>query len=200
MKWFLVILIGYLLGCSNMAVYLAKAKKVDLKKGSGNPGTSNTLILMGKKCAVLVGIHDIGKAVVAVVIARLLLPGYENEFAWALAGISCVIGHMYPFYMRFRGGKGFAPYIGLMLGFDWKAAIVIIILTVAISFVADYIVAGTLTTVISFPLYLAMTSEFRVTLLVTLLSGLIIYKHRKNLIRIYSLTEFKLRDQINKDK
>ena len=73
MHYLLILLIGYLLGCSNMAVYLAAAQNVDLRSGgSGNPGASNALILMGWRAGLLVGAHDIAKAVLAVLLCRLL--------------------------------------------------------------------------------------------------------------------------------
>ena len=72
MHYLLILLIGYLLGCSNMAVYLAAAQNVDLRSGgSGNPGASNALILMGWRAGLLVGAHDIAKAVLAVLLCRL---------------------------------------------------------------------------------------------------------------------------------
>ena len=75
MHYLLILLIGYLLGCSNMAVYLAAAQNVDLRSGgSGNPGASNALILMGWRAGLLVGVHDIAKAVLAVLLCRLLFP------------------------------------------------------------------------------------------------------------------------------
>ena len=95
-------LIGYLLGCSNMATYLAALRGVDLKSGgTGNPGASNTLILMGWRAGVIVGVHDIGKAVAAVLLAKALFPGLP--LAGAVAGVCSVLGHMFPFYLKFRG-------------------------------------------------------------------------------------------------
>ena len=71
MHYLLILLIGYLLGCSNMAVYLAAAQNVDLRSGgSGNPGASNALILMGWRAGLLVGAHDIAKAILAVLLCR----------------------------------------------------------------------------------------------------------------------------------
>ena len=105
MSYFFIILIGYLIGTSNMATYLAALKKVDLRAGgSGNPGASNAMILMGWKSGILVGVHDIGKAVAAVLLAEHLFP--ETVLAGIVAGVACVFGHMFPFYLKFRGGKG----------------------------------------------------------------------------------------------
>ena len=118
MHYLLILLIGYLLGCSNMAVYLAAAQNVDLRSGgSGNPGASNALILMGWRAGLLVGAHDIAKAVLAVLLCRLLF--HTVPLAGALSGAACVAGHMFPFHMRFHGGKGFAAYLGMTLALNW---------------------------------------------------------------------------------
>ena len=80
MHYLLILLIGYLLGCSNMAVYLAAAQNVDLRSGgSGNPGASNALILMGWRAGLLAGAHDIAKAVLAVLLCRLLFPAVPRR-------------------------------------------------------------------------------------------------------------------------
>ena len=87
MHYLLILLIGYLLGCSNMAVYLAAAQNVDLRSGgSGNPGASNALILMGWRAGLLVGAHDIAKAVLAVLLCRLLFPGTCSRSICAFTG------------------------------------------------------------------------------------------------------------------
>ncbi|MBQ1603124.1 MAG: glycerol-3-phosphate acyltransferase [Oscillospiraceae bacterium] len=187
-----IVLMGYLLGTSNMAVYLAALKGDDLRShGSGNPGASNAMLLWGWKAGVIVGIHDIGKAVLAVYLAERLFPGVA--FAGVAAGVACVIGHMFPFYLRFHGGKGFASYLGMTLALNWKFALGLCIAILVITLVTDYIVLGTMTTVISFPAYCALTHNIIMALILCIASGIIIYKHRGNLVRIYRGTEIGLR-------
>lgn len=192
MQYLFIILIGYLLGCSNMAVYLAALRGVNLRAGgSGNPGASNAMILMGWKAGILVGLHDIGKAVAAVYICKVLFPAIP--LAGALAGVFCVLGHMFPFYLRFHGGKGFASYIGMALALNWKCALCIMLAVLLITLITDYIVLGTMTTVVSFPIYTALTDSYLAALLLSLASLVIIYKHRKNLVHIYQGTEIGFR-------
>lgn len=192
MEYLYILLIGYLLGCSNMAVYLAALKGVDLRAGgSGNPGASNAMLLMGWKAGILVGIHDVGKAVAAVIICKVLFPAIP--LAGALAGVFCVLGHMFPFYLRFHGGKGFASYFGMALALNWRCALAIAVAVLIITLVTDYIVLGTMTTVVSFPIYTAITDSCIAALLLSLVSLIIIYKHRKNLVQIYRGTEIGLR-------
>ena len=192
MHYLLILLIGYLLGCSNMAVYLAAAQNVDLRSGgSGNPGASNALILMGWRAGLLVGAHDIAKAVLAVLLCRLLFPAVP--LAGALSGTACVAGHMFPFYMRFHGGKGFAAYLGMTLALNWRFALLLLLAVSLITLVTDYVVLGTMTTVISVPLYSAWSGSGTTALLLLPLSAIIIYKHRDNLVRICRGTEIGLR-------
>ena len=192
MTYFIIILIGYLIGTSNMATYLAALKKVDLRAGgSGNPGASNALILMGWKAGILVGLHDIGKAAAAVLLARYLFP--ETVLAGVVAGVACVFGHMFPFYLRFRGGKGFASYLGMTLALHWKFALVLMLAVVIITLVTDYIVLGTMTTVISLPIYCAITQNLLAALILSAASLVIIYRHHDNLVRICRGTEIGLR-------
>lgn len=188
MHYLLILLIGYLLGCSNMAVYLAAAQNVDLRSGgSGNPGASNALILMGWRAGLLVGAHDIAKAVLAVLLCRLLFPAVP--LVGALSGAACVVGHMFPFYMRFHGGKGFAAYLGMTLALNWRFALLLLLAVSLITLVTDYVVLGTMTTVISVPLYSAWSGSGTTALLLLPLSAIIIYKHRDNLVRICRGTE-----------
>ena len=192
MQYVFIALLSYLIGCSNMAVYLAALKGVDLRAGgSGNPGASNAMILMGWKAGILVGLHDIGKAAAAVLLCEWLFPALP--LAGAAAGVACVLGHMFPFYLRFRGGKGFASYLGMAFALNWRAALVILLAVIVITLVTDYIVLGTMATVVSFPLYSALTGSYVAALLLSLASLVIIYKHRMNLVRIRRGTEIGLR-------
>ena len=201
----LVALLGYLLGASNMAFYLAELKHVDLSAGgTGNPGASNALILMGWRAGVLVGVHDIGKAVLAVWLAKLLFP--DAALSGVVAGAACVLGHMYPFYTHFRGGKGFASYLGMTLALDWKFALGLLAAVVVLLLVTDYIVVGTMTTVISFPIYCALTQRLAMALILCVASAAMIWKHRENLVRIVNSTEIGFRSagrgdhRVNKGK
>ena len=201
----LVALLGYLLGASNMAFYLAELKHVALSAGgTGNPGASNTLILMGWRAGVLVGVHDIGKAVLAVWLAKLLFP--DAALSGVVAGTACVLGHMYPFYTHFRGGKGFASYLGMTLALDWKFALGLLAAVVVLLLVTDYIVVGTMTTAISFPIYCALTQRLAMALILCVASAAMIWKHRENLVRIVNSTEIGFRSagrgdhRVNKGK
>lgn len=199
MEYIVVIVLGYLLGCSSMAFYLSKLKKVDIRSGgTGNLGASNTTVLMGWKAGVLVALHDIGKSALAVILARLLFPNLEH--AGAAAGVASVLGHIFPFYLKFKGGKGFASYWGMTLALNWKLAAVIFVAGILITLITDYIALATTTTVIAVPAYLAFTTHNLMLVLILCIASLvIIYKHRKNYVRICNGTEIGLRSTARGD-
>ncbi len=193
MRYLIIIALGYLIGCSSMAYYLSKWKGVDLRKsGSGNLGASNTTVLLGWKAGVLVGAHDIGKAWLAVFLAKLLMP--ELAYAGVVAGVACVLGHIFPFYTRFQGGKGFASYLGMTIGLNWKLALVIMALVVVVTVITDYIVAGTTLTIVSVPAYLGWSQHnWNILLILLVATGVMLFKHRANYVRIFKGTEVGLR-------
>ena len=191
---YLAIIFGaYLIGSSNMAFYLSKLQKKNIRSsGSGNLGASNAVILLGWKAGVLVGIHDIGKAVLAVLLANWLYP--ELEYAAVSAGVACVLGHIYPFYLKFKGGKGFASYLGMTIALNWKLALVVLILVAVVTSVTDYIVAATATTVVTVPVAMGiMTRSWIIGLILCVATAVIIYKHWENFVRIFKGTEIKFR-------
>ena len=193
MAYFIMCIIGYLLGCSNMATYLAKAKGVDVSAGgSGNPGASNATILMGWRAGILVAVHDAGKALLAVIIGKLLFP--DARGVDVVAGAACVLGHIFPLFFKFKGGKGFASYIGMILALNWEFALIIIAAVIIVTILFDYLVIGTTITVVSLPIYLFFTSAGWIAVLASCIAtAVIIYKHRSNYVRIIKGTEIGLR-------
>ena len=195
MGYLIAILVGYLLGCSNMAWYLAKLKKADLRgAGSGNLGASNATVLLGWKAGVLTAVHDIGKSVLAVLAAQWLFP--ELQHIGAVAGVASVLGHIFPFYLKFKGGKGFASYLGMTLALNWKLALCIAAAVVVVTFVTDYIVCGTVTTIVTVPIYLGITRGWLLAAILAVATVVILYKHRENFPRMLNGTELGLRSAI----
>ena len=198
MQYIISALLGYLLGCSNMALYLAKLRGVDLRAGgSGNLGASNATVLMGWGAGVLTAVHDIGKSALAVCLARLLFP--NAAYVGALAGVASVLGHIYPFYLKFKGGKGFASYLGMIIALDWKFALVILILVGLATIITDYIVAGTTITILASPVYLGVTSGLTAAVILAIATAVILYKHRMNYVRIWKGEELGLRGSVRGD-
>lgn len=191
-----VILGAYLLGSSNMAFYLSKLAKKDMRNnGSCNLGASNALVLLGWQAGVLVGIHDIGKAVLSVLLACWLFQ--TLPYAPILAGVACILGHIYPFYLKFKGGKGLASYIGMTIALNWKLALVVLVVLVVVTLISNYIVVGTVSTVVSVPIGMFILTDNAITALILCIPTVIILlKHRVNFVRIRNGTEVGLRSAV----
>jgi len=166
---------------------------VDIRSnGSGNLGASNATVLLGWGAGVVVALHDIGKAFLAVLAAKLLFPSLD--YVGAAAGVAAVLGHIYPFYLKFKGGKGFASYFGMTLALNWKFALVIAVLVFLATVITDYIVAGTTLTIVAVPVYLGIAEHSIVlALILCIATAVIVYKHRMNYVRIWNGTEIGLR-------
>ena len=198
MFYILTILIGYLVGCSNLAFFISKAKGVDIRAhGSANLGTANATITLGWRMGILVGIHDIGKAVLAVLLAELLFPTLPH--VGAVAGVACVLGHIFPFYLKFKGGKGFASYLGMTLALNWKFALIVLAVVLVVTLITDYLVLGTVAAVVLVPLYSGIAEKsLTLALILCAASAVILFMHRANYKRILNGTEIGLRRTLTK--
>lgn len=117
--------LGYLVGCINPAVLISKAKNVNLKQeGTGNLGATNTAFVLGKKSGIFVLIFDIAKSFLSYKVAKWLFP--KLMIAGILASIGCILGHCFPIFMDFSGGKGLAAFGGLILAYSpWMFAVIV---------------------------------------------------------------------------
>lgn len=200
MGYYLAIVLGYLLGCSNLAYYISRAARKDIRQaGSGNLGASNATILFGWKAGVAVAVHDAGKALLAVVLAKVLFPNVE--YAGAAAGVAAVLGHVFPFYLKFKGGKGTASFIGLTLALNWKLALAVLVILVLATVITDYIVIGTFSAIVTVPVYMGFFAHNLVLMaIVAIASFTIFWKHRENIGRMLRKEEIGLRSTIRGDK
>lgn len=193
MQYGISVLLGYLLGSSSMAYYIGRWKKTDIRSaGSGNLGASNATVLLGWGAGVAVALHDIGKAILAVLLARWLFSHVLH--ADAAAGVACVLGHIFPFYLKGKGGKGLASYFGMTLALNWKMALVVGVLLVLVTVVTDYISLAAICTVILVPIYAwAILHDPAMAAILTISSLVMLIKHRENIARIAHGQEIGLR-------
>lgn len=199
MSYILAALLGYALGCLSPAYLLARRKGFDIRStGSQNAGASNAFITMGAKSGVAVGLCDMAKSCAAALLAALLFPSLPG--AAAVAGTAAVLGHIFPFYLKFRGGKGFAPFLGLTLALDWRFFLGILAAVLIITLVTDYIVIGTFTTIVSFPTYLGVFARagWMIVCVVCVASVVIFAKHFVNIKRLLTGQEIGLRRAMSK--
>ncbi|MBO5294435.1 MAG: glycerol-3-phosphate acyltransferase [Clostridia bacterium] len=189
-KLFLCALIGYLIGGINPSYMIARIKGFDIRKhGSGNAGASNAVITMGKKIGVISALFDIFKAYAAVKLSVYLFS--EAALAGVVAGVSCIIGHIFPIIMKFRGGKGLACLGGVVLAFHPLVFLALFIAELILVLLVDYICIVPITASIVFPIiYYNMTEKALAgTLIYCIATAVILYKHIENLKRIRNGTE-----------
>ena len=200
MGYLFAIILGYLLGCSNLAFYISKAAKKDIRKdGTGNLGASNATILFGWRAGVAVVVHDAGKALLAVVLAGMLFP--DLEYAGAAAGVAAVLGHVFPFYLNFRGGKGTASFVGMTLALNWRLAVAALVILVLATLITDYLVIGTFSTIAVVPVWLGLFQQDSVLMaIVCVASFTILWKHRENIGRMLRKEEIGLRSTLRGEK
>ena len=200
MGYLITAVIGYLLGCSNLAYYISRAKKHDIRKsGTGNLGASNATVLFGWKAGVSVALHDAGKALLAVVLAELLFS--DLEYAGAVAGVAAVLGHIYPFYLKFKGGKGTASFVGLTLALNWKLALVVLAMIVLATIITDYIVIGTFSAILVVPAYMGFFLHNLILMAIMAVASITVFwKHRENIGRLIRKEEIGLRSTMRGDK
>lgn len=198
--------IGYLFGNIQTSYILGKyVKKIDIRTlGQGNAGASNAVESLGWKFGAVVAIVDVLKGVLAVLLIRQLFDaGFDAEGAPLLyiAGYSAVLGHIYPFFMNFKGGKGTATMIGVLLGLNPVYGFIGILVIISTTFITDYIAVGTLALVI----YIAAMTFFKdlglLPVAISVLGGLLSLKlHLPNYRRIQEGRETKLSNVLKRNK
>ena len=193
MEYVLAIIVGYLFGCINPAIIISKIKNVDIKNiGSKNPGASNVFIAVGKVYGVIVGASDILKSFVAGQIIFFITEG--NVGAAAIACAMAVCGHNFPFWMHFNGGKGFAPFMGFILFYDWKLFLVFVLIIAAVILITDYISIATFSLSAFMPIYVFFTNENKIIAAAFLFTAIIIWiRHRQNMKNLIAGTEIGFR-------
>lgn len=195
MNAFLAVTVGYLVGSIPFAFLLSRHRGIDLRReGSGNVGASNVLRTTGVRAAVLAMVLDGVKGSIAVVIVQLLSAG---AVAAVVAACASVIGHVYPIWLRFRGGKGVATAAGAFAVLAPEAlgiaACVFVIAVLATRFISVGSLAGALT--------LALVATFSdvpgiVAIGATASALIIIYRHRENLARLVAGTERRIGQRV----
>lgn len=199
MKNILCLFIGYLIGSGNPAALIAKIKKEDLRnQGTGNLGASNTMLVFGKKLGLLVMVFDIAKAWCAANLAALLLP--QVRTAGLLAGLGAVLGHVFPFYLGFRGGKGLAAFAGMVLAQDPRMFFALLLLGMVLMLAVNYTAVMPISAGLLFPVLTLLRSRSLDAFVIALAAGaLIIVKHFGNLIKGCSGEDIDIRHFIKEE-
>ncbi|MFA5577372.1 MAG: glycerol-3-phosphate 1-O-acyltransferase PlsY [Tissierellaceae bacterium] len=194
MKILLIIILSYLIGCFSSAYILGKASKnIDIRKhGSGNLGTTNALRVLGRKAGALTLLMDVAKGIIAFLLAKAIM-GLQGGY---IASIFVVLGHNFPVFLKFKGGKGVATSLGVLFMLNWKLGLFSFILGVAIIIISKYVSLGSLTASVVAPLstFLPFFPDDRnLRYTIWFLGVLSIIRHRANIVRLYKGVENKIK-------
>ncbi len=192
LKIILPIIIGYLIGSIPFGFIAGKLKGFDLRKvGSGNIGATNIYRTLGTIPAILVFVLDLLKGALAVYAARVIIP--DSPAVIVISGVAAVIGHMYPVYIGFKGGKGSATGLGVLLGIAPDLFAVAMIYTAVAIAVTRYVSVTSITGVVLLAvLMVAFNKPVEYSIAAVIVAVLVIYKHIPNIKRLLSGTEPKI--------
>jgi len=195
----LVVIISYLIGSFSSAYVLGKLiKKADIRTyGSGNAGATNALRVFGKRIGAMVFILDVLKGILAAYIGGKLI-GYDGRL---LGGFFAVVGHMWPIFLKFKGGKGIATSFGMLLSIHWPTAIITLIGFIIVLLVSKYVSLASIFSCVAAPIVIALVTEpfdrkfFIATLIIAIIS---IIKHRSNIVRLLNGQEYKIGEKVRR--
>ena len=205
--YIIVAIIAYLIGSINFSIILSKKiAGFDIReKGSGNAGTTNMLRAIGKKAAIITLICDILKGVVSILIAVLagkVVKNLNNAILVQLAGIFVIIGHTFPIFFKFKGGKGIATSLGVLLMTNWQIGLICLVFALVLIALTKMVSVGSILAGILFPVlvvfidqnYIVPTSNSNWSYLVfsVIIALIVIFNHRANIQRILDGTENKI--------
>lgn len=193
-------IVCYLIGSINSSILISKlvTGKDIRESGSGNAGATNMLRTMGKKYAVITLIIDILKGVVAILLSMLAVSFGAGEASAYIAGVAVVLGHNFPVFFGFRGGKGVATSLGVILLLDWRIGLSVLAVALIIMATTRFVSLGSILAAVLFMVIqivvMCVTDTFdTVRLICVLILGiLLIFRHRANIVRLIKGEENKL--------
>lgn len=209
-KYILIAVIAYLLGSLNFSIILSEVvKKKDIRdSGSGNAGATNMLRTYGKKAAVGTMIGDILKVALGIIVAFAILdvpmkyifsnPADAAEIQRVMlykefAGLFCVLGHIFPLYFKFKGGKGVAACTGMVIIVDWRIALILFVIFIGVILISKWISLGSIVIALLYPvLIFAFYKNFILAAVALFFTAIVIVAHRENIKRLAKGTENKI--------
>ncbi|MFC5699868.1 glycerol-3-phosphate 1-O-acyltransferase PlsY [Cohnella faecalis] len=189
----IAIAIGYLLGSVSFSILIARyLRKIDIRQhGSGNAGATNTLRVLGKGPAIGVFLLDIAKGVGAVLIGFAL--GDNSAWVAVAGGLASIAGHNWPVFFRFKGGKGIATTVGVMLMLSFLPTLLAGIAAIVIIVLTRYVSLGSMVFAVLLPILYAAFGESSAYIWAGVAVALLaVLRHRKNIVKLMNGTENKL--------
>ena len=197
--YIIISLIAYFIGSISFSVIFSrKFAGFDVRdKGSGNAGTTNVLRTVGKKVAALTLLCDILKGVLAIaiaVIASKIWTDVNLEILKYLAGFFAILGHTFPIFFEFRGGKGVATALGVLITLDGKVGLICLVFALILIALTKMVSVGSILAAILFPILMVFMGNvrFEAIIISLFIALLVIFNHRSNIKRIQNGTENKL--------
>lgn len=207
-EYIIMAIIAYCIGSLNISIFISKKMGgFDLReKGSNSTGATNVLRTLGKKAAAITLLFDILKGIVAIAISMIIgniVEGTNKELLLQIAGIAAVIGHTFPIFFGFKGGKGVATSLGILLMSNWKIGLICLVFALVLMALTRMVSLGSCGAAILFPVltlfindsYTVLTEGKRgSTYLIysVILAVIVLYNHRSNIQRLLNGTENKL--------
>jgi glycerol-3-phosphate acyltransferase PlsY len=208
MEYIIIAIIAYLIGSINFSILISKKKAgYDIRqKGSGNAGTTNMLRNLGKKYAAITLICDVLKGVVAIGIAIIvgsILGDTNKALLVQIAGVAVVIGHTFPIFFGFKGGKGVATSLGILLMTNWQLGLICLVFALVLMALTRVVSMGSIAAAILYPIltlfvggghYIVESNGLGNGYFIysVILAVIVIFNHRENIKRILSGTENKI--------
>ncbi|MBO8463664.1 MAG: glycerol-3-phosphate 1-O-acyltransferase PlsY [Firmicutes bacterium] len=195
-------ILGYGFGCFQTAYFIGKMNQIDIREhGSGNAGTTNALRTLGKGAALCTFLGDALKGMIAVWIVRFfiapLVPELNPTFLSLITGFFAVLGHNFPFFLNFKGGKGIATTAAITMAIDWRMGLISLIIFVTLCVITRYVSVASITLLIAFPITMTIfhgkeKGYISMLLVAFCYTALGIYRHRANIERLKNGTENRL--------
>ena len=208
LAYIIVAIIAYLIGSINFSIIISKKMAgFDVReKGSGNAGTTNMLRSVGKKAAAITLVCDILKGVISIGLAIIIgniSKNLDKELLLQIAGISVVLGHTFPIFFGFKGGKGVATSLGVLLMSNWQLGLICLVFALVLMILTKMVSLGSCAAAILFPVLTLFINEHYTVLTEgkngnvyfvysVILAIIVLYNHRENIKRILNGTENKL--------
>jgi len=200
----IALLIGYAFGMIQTSYIVGRFSGIDIREhGSKSAGFTNTNRVLGIKKGAIVFFADIAKAIVAFLLATWLLPGTQDCVVPGIyAGLGTVLGHAFPFYLKFKGGKSVASLLGIIIMLDWRVMAISFAIMAIIIITTRFISLGSLLLSLSVPILLLIFNYSIETIGIAIVISILIWVlHRDNIKRLLSGTEnkfsFKRKQQVN---
>lgn len=201
LQFIFCLIMGYTFGMFSSGYFIGKIYHVDVKsKGSGNLGTTNVLRVVGLKAGIITLVIDLSKTLIPVMLTRYVLFSQyapfsrESQLLVLYTALGCVSGHLYPFYLKFRGGKGIACMGACMLVYDWRLAVIGLILFFGTIIITRYVSLASLIASLLFLIFVAITShgDIHMIIVTAIFTISAFYNHRQNIKRLIQGNENKL--------